>query len=74
VVILVIDQDGVFALEAEGETPVSAYRDRLVALEVAMQGMKPPSGRIHILGRASIVKHRQLETQTHGVLSLYPGL
>jgi hypothetical protein len=74
VVVLVIDQDGVFSLEAKGETPVSAYRDRPVALEVAVQGVKPPSGRIQILGRAGIVKHCQLETQTHGVLSLNPHL
>jgi hypothetical protein len=39
-----------------------------------VQGMKPPSGGVHILGRTDVVKHGQLETQPRGVLSLNPRL
>jgi hypothetical protein len=45
-----------------------------MALQIAMQGMKPPSGSIHVLGRAHVVEHGQLETQPNGVLSLNPSL
>jgi hypothetical protein len=39
-----------------------------------MQGMELPSGRTHILGRANVIEHGQLETQPHGVLCLNPRL
>jgi hypothetical protein len=45
-----------------------------VPLQVAQQGMKPPSGRIHVLGRASVVEHSQLKPQPSRVLSLNPRL
>jgi hypothetical protein len=45
-----------------------------VTLQVSMQGMKPPSRRIHILGRANIIEHGQLETKSRRVLSLNPRL
>ena len=55
-IILIIDQNGVFTLKAEGRTPVSAYRDRPVSRQIAFQGMQPPSRRVHILGRANVVE------------------
>lgn len=73
VVVLVIDQNRVFALETEGKTPVAADHHRPMAFEVRAQGMQPPSRSVHVFRPAGVVEHEQLNAQLIGVLDLDSG-
>lgn len=69
-VVLIVNQKGVLALESKGETPIAVHRNRPVSLEITLQAMKPPSRRVHVFGRGHVIEHDKLEPQLHRVLSL----
>src|ERR1700744_1511777 len=58
-VVLIIDQYCVFAIESEGQAPITAYPDCPMVLEIAAQLMQAPSRHVHI--RRRLCKIEQLK-------------
>ena len=49
-VVLEIDVDGVFAVESKCKSPVAGHGHRPTPFLRAPEGMKPPTGNVHIAG------------------------
>jgi hypothetical protein len=73
-IISVIHKHGIFAFECEGQSPISAYVNRPMAMQVTVQRMQPPSRSIHILCPAGVVEREELQPQSRGMLRLNAGL
>jgi hypothetical protein len=48
VIVLVVDQDGILAIESEGDSPVATDGHRPATLEPALQRMHSQAGKIHV--------------------------
>ena len=70
---VVIDQNHIFALETESETPAAADHNRPVAFEVRAQGMQSPPGSVHVFRTAGVIEDCQLNAQRFGVPRLDSG-
>ncbi len=69
-VVVIVNQHGVFSFERKGEAPVPAYRHRPMVLQFAAQGMETPAGSVHIFRRACVVECEKLLAQSFGVSRL----
>ena len=72
-VVAVINEHGVFAVESERETPIAAYRHRPMTFQIAMQRMQLPSRRFHVVGRPRVVEREQLSAKPFRMVSLDLG-
>jgi hypothetical protein len=63
VIIPVINQDRIFALEPESQPPIAAHSNGPVAFQVSTQRMQPPTGRIHIFRGPCVVEREELVAQ-----------
>jgi hypothetical protein len=59
-IVLIINEHGVFSFECESKAPVATYRHRPMASERAVQRMQPPAGRVHVFRRAGVVQSEKL--------------
>ena len=73
VIVLLVNEDCVFAFELECQAPVSADADRPVILETFGQRMKFPSRSVHVAGLPGIIERKQLQAQLAGMLRLNPS-
>lgn len=62
-IVQIVDEDRIFAIEDEGQTPVSAYRNRPVIPQLSLQTVKLPAGCTHILGLTGVIQHSQLQPE-----------
>ena len=69
-VVAIVNQNGVFSLKCEGESPIAADIHRPVTFEIAMKRMKPPSRSVHIFRRSGIVQGEELFPQPFGMTGL----
>ena len=74
VIILIVDQDGVFTFEGKCQTPIPADAYGPVVLERAFQRMKPPTRRIHIGRSFRVIEGKELNPQLIRVLGLNSSL
>jgi len=70
VIVQIVDEDRIFAIEDEGQTPVSADRNRPVIPQLSLQTVKLPAGRIHIFGLTGVIQHRQLKPEAFRMFRL----
>jgi hypothetical protein len=73
VVILIIDENGVFSIEAKRKPPISIYAYCPMGREVGGQSMKLPSGNIHVFGPLGGIQNGKLLVQLLGMTGLNPG-
>lgn len=69
-IILVINEYDILAIEAKGKPPIPAYRHRIPAGQIAGQGMQPPSRHVHIRRRFGQVKPGELPTKPSRMVRL----
>jgi hypothetical protein len=69
-VILIIDQDRVLAVEHERQAPIAVDRHRPMVFERTVQRMKIPAGSIHIFRRSGVVHREKLFPQPFGIVGL----
>ena len=72
-IVVIINQHGVFALEREGQSPIATHIHRPMALPVAMERMQSPSRSIHILDGFGVVECEELPAQSFCMLWLNPS-
>jgi hypothetical protein len=76
-VILIIDQNRVLAIEHECHAPIAVDRPRPMAFERAVQWMKLPAGSVHVFRRSCIIQREKLLPEPFGMarlnLRLRPG-
>src|SRR5712692_11581620 len=63
VVVLIVHQHGIFTFKCKRQPPVAADLHRPVAFKIAVQGMKLPSGCVHVLLGFGIVQRGKLQFQ-----------
>src|SRR5450830_810934 len=63
-VIEVVNQGGVAALETKDQAPIATDRDGPVPLQLALQGMQAPGRRAQVIGTHRLVQRAQLQSQT----------
>lgn len=74
VVVLVVDDAGIRAVERESHAPVPADPDRPMLGQIAFQRMQLPAGYVHVLRGARLIKLCQLALQPSSVGRLNPCL
>jgi hypothetical protein len=62
-VVLIVNQDSIFALKSKSKSPVAAYRHCPVFGQITGKRVQPPPGHIHVPGRTRIVQLPQLPRQ-----------
>jgi hypothetical protein len=62
VVVLIIHQDCVIALEFESHSPILANPHGIVPLKIALERMKSPAGEVHIVWIARGIQSAQLSS------------
>jgi len=60
VVVLIVNQYGIFAFKCEGQTPIAADSGGVMPGKIASEGMQAPTGDIQIGSVLCKVKPRQL--------------
>lgn len=70
VIVPIIDQNRIFALECECQSPVTAHVNRPVSFQVACQRVQSPARRIHIGRGFRIVQCKELFSQAIGMFRL----
>jgi hypothetical protein len=60
VIIAIVDEDCVLALEAEGQPPVAADSDRPVTRKIALKLVQMPAGKVHCQRLARPIQHQEL--------------
>jgi len=74
VVILVVDERGVFAFKCKREPPILIHPYSPTAFLIPSQGMQSPAWYSHIIRTARRMKPAELELQPHRMLRLDAGL
>ena len=74
VIVLVVDEHGVSALEREGQPPILVNPNGPVPRELALQRVQPPAGQIHISRPAGGIEPSKLQPKALGVLWLDASL
>jgi len=74
VVILVVDEHGIFAFEGKQQPPVAPHRHRPVAREIAFPRMQMPPRNGHVFRTAGKVQTVELARQPRRMPGAYPGL
>ena len=69
-VVLIIDEDGVFAFKLERQPPVSADADCPVIFEFRSQPVKVPARSTHVDRLPGVIEGKQLQPQLAGVFGL----
>ncbi len=72
-VIVIINQNRIFAFKHKSKPPVSIYGHRPMAFEFPTQRMQPPAGGVHVSGGARIVQGEELLAQPLGMAGLNLG-
>jgi hypothetical protein len=67
VVILVVNEDHILALEFEGQAPIAVHLDGPVLFQIAAQKMQSPSGGVHVLCGLCSIQLKQLDRQLGGM-------
>ena len=62
-VVVTINEHGIFPFEGKSEPPVAAYGHRPVAFQFPMERMQPPAGGVHVLRGSGIVQRKELLAQ-----------
>jgi hypothetical protein len=73
-VILIVDEDCIFAVEGKGEPPVSIDADGPVFAELAGQSMPLPAGNVHLLGPGGDVEEGKLLVESTTMAGLDTSL
>lgn len=73
-IILIVDEDCIFAVEAKGEPPVSLDADGQVFPELAGQSMPLPAGNVHLVGPGGDVENGKLLVEPTDMAGLDAGL
>jgi hypothetical protein len=73
VIVSIVDLNGVFALELERQSPVSAHPYSPMTFLVAFQWMELPTWNVHVLGTPRNIQSLQLTGQPSGVSCLNAG-
>ena len=73
-IVLIVDEDRIFAVEGKGEPPVSIDADGPVFSELAGQSMPLPARNVHLLGSAGDVENGKLLVESRGMIGLNAGL
>jgi hypothetical protein len=74
VIVLVIDEDGVFIFELEREPPIAIHFDRPMASHIAFQSMQIPSGDVHSRRIIRGIQYAELDSEFLLVRRLNPSL
>jgi len=70
VIVLIIHKHDVFTVKREGQTPVAADIHRPMTLQITVQSMQPPAGRIHIFRNFGVVQREELFAKPFCMLRL----
>ncbi|CAN5209240.1 hypothetical protein BH20ACI2_BH20ACI2_24450 [soil metagenome] len=72
-IILIIDQNGVFPVKGKCEPPVTTHIHRPMTGNITVQLMQSPSRSVHILWPFRIVQSKELSLQFPGMFRLDAG-
>jgi len=70
VVVSIVHKHGIFALERECQAPVAADIYRPIPFKLAVQGVQPPAGCVHVLRGLGIVQRKKLLPKPLGMVRL----
>ena len=70
-IVLVVDEYRVFAVEGECHPPIAAHRDGVMPIQIPDQGVQFPARQIHVGGAFGQVKPSQLPLKSGRVVWLY---
>jgi hypothetical protein len=62
-VVLIINEHGVLAIEGKREPPIPAYGHRPMVFECPVQRMQPPAGGVHVFRGPCVVQREKLLAQ-----------
>ena len=69
-VVLIINEHGIFPLEGEGETPIAADRHRPMVLQFPVKGVQLPAWGVHVFRRSRVIQREELLPQSLGMARL----
>ncbi len=72
-IVQVVDEFRICAIEAENDAPVGGDGDRILSCEIPSQPMEPPARRVHVLWLLRIVQRGQQDPKLRGMLRLNPS-
>ena len=73
-IVLIVDENRIFAVEGKGEPPVSIDADGPVFSKLAGESMPLPAGNVHLLGPGGDVENGKLLIESTGMAGLDAGL
>ena len=73
-IVQVIEQFSILAVNPEGDAPVSVNGDREASLSVTTERMKPPAWRVHVIRFFGKVQRREQNSQLRSMMGLDSGL
>jgi hypothetical protein len=73
VVVQIVDENCIFLLKAEDDSPIAIYSNGPEALEIALQSVKMPSWLIHVLSTPGEVQSLEKNPHLRGMIGLNSG-